>query len=233
MSQKWMIFALLPALVVGCKKSNEQPPAQDGQGFTQGQSTGYPAGEGGTGAQTGQTPVGQTPPPADAGAQPGQTPQLGSVATDPNVLQNILAGALAGGAASLGALTGGELGTIQEGIKMNAKTHAKGMQPEGQLMSAKLQQDGHAQAPLTLEAGKCYTIVGFGGMGVFDFRINLISAPPAPPQVLAQSSGNGAAPVVGSGEQCIRNPLPTPMVVNVDMHVAKGTGMVGAQAYRK
>jgi hypothetical protein len=158
-------------------------------------------------------------------------PPLGAIFSDPSTLQNILSGALAGGAATLGGVSGAEI--IQSGIKMKADTDAKGMKADGQLLTANLQQDGHAQGSMTLEPNRCYSVVGFAGFGVFRYQINVITAPPAPPQVLAQSAADGPAPTVGPNEQCIRNPHPVPMVVTVDMHVLQGQGSVGAQAYKK
>ena len=130
-------------------------------------------------------------------------------------------------------LTGGEMNQLTAGIKMKAQSDAKGMRSHGQLMSAKLAQNGHAQADLVLEPGRCYTIVGFANPGVFAYQINVLTAPPAPPQVLAQSGNNSPAPTVGPGDQCIKNPFPAPMPVKVDMHVITGQGLVGAQTYRK
>lgn len=236
-----------------CKKE-EQTPAQDPQGFQQAQPGGGPYGAGGAvgqpGAQGGAAPYGAagTAPyaaggvggqPAAVGGQPGQqpppgqVPTLGSVLSDPNSLQNIIAGALAAGAATLSPVTGGELGPIEQGIKMRVKDEAPGMVAEGQLMSARLQPGAHAEGSLTLQPGKCYTILGFGGIGVFDYQLNLITVPPMPPQVLAQSPATGVAPTIGPRDQCIRNPYPLPMTVKVDMHVIRGQGLVGAQAYKK
>jgi hypothetical protein len=222
------------ALAVGaCKKKDQGPQG----GFARGQPGGQPYA-----GSDGGPPTGAMGPDAGAPAcqpgqpcqpQPGQVPTLGSVVSDPNALQAILSGALAGAAASLGGLTGGEQAQLEQGIKMKAQTDAKGMKPEGQLMSAKLQQGGHAEASLTLEPGRCYAIVGFGNPGVFQYQINLITAPPAPPQVLAQSKADGIDPTVGPNEQCVKNPYPTALVVKVDMHVIKGQGLVGAQAYKK
>ncbi len=233
-----IVGALAAALAAtGCKK-NDTPP-QTAQGFQQGQAGpqpgqpgyGQPAGSGQP--AYGQPGYGQPAPSASAPQQPGQVPPLGAILSDPNTLQNIVAGALAGTAASLGGLTGGELGPIQAGIKNQAQTNAKGMKAEGQLFSAKLQQDGHAQGTLTLQPGACYTIIGFGGLGIFQYQVNLITEPPLPPQVLAQSAADGPAPVVGANDQCVKNPYPLPLQVKIDMHVIKGQGMVGAQAYRK
>ena len=160
-------------------------------------------------------------------------PPLGAVASDPGALQAIIAGALAGASASIGALAGGEVAVLEHGIRMKAETDAPGMKPEGPLLSAKLAAGGHAQGTLVLSPGRCYTVVGFGAPGVFDFEINLITAPPLPPQVVAQSGRGRADPTLGRGDQCIRNPLPAPMPVKVDLHLLRGQGLVGAQAFVK
>ncbi len=158
---------------------------------------------------------------------------LGAVLADPAAMQMILAGALAGGAAALGALAGGEQAPIEQGIRMLAKDQAKGMLPEGELMSARLVTDGHAEGSLTMHPGSCYTIIGFGGLGALDFQINLVAAPPVPPQILAQSSAGSVTPVVGPNERCVRSPFPLPLVVRIDMHLLRGQGMVGAQVYER
>lgn len=175
---------------------------------------------------------GQAPAPGQR-HQPGQVPPLGAILSDPNALQNIIAGALSGSEASLSALTGGEAAALEQGIKMTAQSQARGMRAEGQVLSAKLAPGGHAEATVALRPGACYTVIGFGGPGVFQYQINLITAPPLPPQVLAQSDADGNDPSVGPNEQCLRNPYPLPMQVKVDMHVVKGQGLVGAQLYRK
>lgn len=235
------------ALGSGCGKKEEAPPPQAAN-TPYGQPAPYgPAANGqslyGQPAQNGQ-PYGQPPPaqPAPYGQAPssgqtepapGQVAPIGSVFGDPATLQNIIAGALAGGAAALGAATGGELGPIEQGIKAQASTQAKGMRAEGQLMSAHLQPDGHASGSLTLQPGSCYSVVGFGGIGVLDYQLSVVTAPPVPPQVLAQSPAGGVAPIIGPNEQCIRSSYPLPLVVNVDMHVLRGQGLVGAQVYKK
>jgi hypothetical protein len=167
------------------------------------------------------------------GQQPGQVAPLGAIMSDPSALQNIIAGALSGTSASLAALTGGEQALLEQGIRMSASTLAKAMKPEGQMLSAKLSPGGHAEATVALRPGSCYTVIGFGAPGIFQYQINLITAPPLPPQVLAQSDADGNDPAVGPNEQCLKNPYPLPMQLKVDMHVVKGQGLVGAQLYRK
>jgi hypothetical protein len=225
------IGALSLALVTGCGKSAEPQPPQSAE--PPGQANGAP---GAHGAQpyAGAAPVASVQSAAlSSRPPPGQMAPLGVLVSDPATLQNILAGALAGGAAKLGGLVGGEQAVLEQGINAQAETQAKGMVPEGQLMTARLSADGHAQTPITLQPGSCYTIVGFGGPGAVDFQINLVTAPPVPPQVLAQSAAGSVTPVIGPNEQCVRNPYPLPLVVKVDMHLLSGQALVSARVFKR
>lgn len=225
------IGALSLALVAGCGKSGETEPPHSAE--PPGQSYGapgpyaasaYPVAAPAASVQTGGSSLRQPP---------GQMAPLGTVLADPAAMQNILAGALAGGSAMLGALVGGEQAPLEQGIKMQAETLALGTVPEGQLMTARLSADGHAEASITLQPGSCYTVIGFGGPGAFDYQINLVTAPPAPPQILAQSAAGSVAPVVGPNQQCVRSPYPLPLVVKVDMHLLRGQALVGARVFKK
>ena len=133
----------------------------------------------------------------------------------------------------LGASAGGDVAALESGIKLKAQTDAPGMKPDGDLMSARLQGGGHADGTVTLQPNACYTIIGFGSPGVFDYQINLMTAPPMPPQILAQSPAGGGNPTLGPGDQCVRNPYAVPMVIKVDMHLIRGQGLVGARVYKK
>jgi hypothetical protein len=218
--------SLLASTLTACSKESEERPPQTGQ-YVPSNSMGN-GGQQGYAGQGGQGYAGQ----ATAAAGAAGAGQLGPVTGDPTALQNLIAGALAGGVAALSGMTGGELGPIQAGINNKAKTAAVGMKPDGQLLSAKLAPGGHAEGTFTLQPGSCYTVIGFGGFGVFEYQLNLLSAPPLPPQVLAQSNV-GVDPVVGAGDQCIRNPTPAPMTVKIDMNILRGQGLVGAQVYKK
>lgn len=228
---------LLTMLGLSCSKEGEQPPpnslqfsastGQGGQGNQQmvPQAAGQPS-YGELSQQGGQANTA-------VGGQPNAVNPIGAILSNPQMLQQIVTGALAAGAAQMGGVTGGELGPIEAGIKMKAQQVAKGMKPVGPLMSARVSQGEHAQSPLQLEAGVCYAIVGFGGSGVFKYQINVLTAVVAgvQPQVVAQSPDTASDPVVGGPSSCIRTMIP--MAVNVDMYVPMGQGMVGAQVYRK
>jgi len=231
----------LSFVLAACGKSADTPPAapaqpSSGYGQPYGQSNspgatpyGQPASSSGANAQLAS--YGYGPAPAQPASASGQMAPLGAVFADPATLQSILAGALAGGTAALGALTGGQQAPIEQGIEMQASSQAKGMRPEGQLLSATLSADGHAEGSLTMQPGNCYTVIGFGAPGVFDYQISVTTTAPMPPQILAQSAATGGAPVVGANDQCVRNPYPLPFVVKIDLHLLRGQGMVGARVY--
>jgi hypothetical protein len=216
-------------LLAACGSSSS--PASNAPVYQAGQPGGQGYG-GGAPPASPQAPSASQTSPSQDGGQTG-VPALGAIMGDENTLENLISGALAGSAATMGSLLGGEIVPLQEGIKMRAPAEAKGMKPTGELMSARLGTDGHAQARLSLAPGRCYTIVGFGGPGVFVFQINLMTSPPLAPQVLAQSAADGPHPTVGANDACIKHNYPLPMQVQVDMHVARGQGMVAAQAYAK
>lgn len=158
---------------------------------------------------------------------------LGTIFGDPRTLENIVTGTLAASAVVLAPLAGGENKPLEEGIRLRAGSQAPGMTPQGALMTARLSAGGHAATLVKLDAGACYTIVGFGGPGVVAYQINVLTAPPLPPQVLAQSAADAPHPIVGSGAQCLRHPYPLPMQVRIDLHVVRGQGLVAARAYKK
>jgi hypothetical protein len=239
-------FALalgLSFVLAACGKSADTPPAapaqpSSGYGQPYGQSNssgaapyGQPASSSAAFAQPASYGYGQAP--AQPASASGQIAPLGALFADPATLQSILAGALAGGAAALGALSGGLQAPIEQGIETQASSQAKGMRPEGQLLSATLAPDGHAEGSLTLQPGSCYAVIGFGAPGAVDYQISVTTTAPMPPQILAQSGATGAAPVVGANDQCVRSPFPLPFVVKIDLHLLRGQGMVGAQVYVK
>jgi hypothetical protein len=234
------VAIVLTLLGISCSKEGEQAPPNslkfDGSigqgGQTGGQVVPQAAGQPSYGELSQQG--GQTGQPNSAAAgQPNAVNPIGAILSNPQMLQQIVTGALAAGAAQMGGVTGGELGPIEAGIKMKAPQVAKGMKPVGPLMSARISQGQHAQSPLQLEAGVCYAIIGFGGSGVFKYQINVLTAvvAGAQPQVVAQSPDTASDPVVGGPSSCIRTMIP--MAVNVDMYVPMGQGMVGAQVYKK
>src|SRR5689334_6165395 len=111
-------LAVLGSFFSACGGSKEEtPPPQTAQGpYGQPPPGGQPYGQPPPGGQPyGQQQLYGQQPPAGAPSNqappaPGQMAPLGNVMADPTTIQNILAGALSGSAAALGAMTGGEQG---------------------------------------------------------------------------------------------------------------------------
>lgn len=116
-----------------------------------------------------------------------------------------------------------------------ATTDAPGMQPAGSTFAASFKAGQTLEAPLTVQPGRCYTILAAGAPTVQQIEITLtVVMPqlPIPPAVLAQGSGTQSAALGGKGS-CFRNPMPLAMPATVIVKVTSGAGVVGVQVYGK
>ena len=93
-------------------------------------------------------------------------------------------------------------------------------------MATQLQRSSWLRVPATRSSVSA-------GPGVLGYEINILTAPPLPPQVLAQGTRGVPHPTVGANDQCIRHPYPLPMRIKIDLHLVRGQGMVAVRAYRK
>jgi hypothetical protein len=262
-AKRWLLVALGAAAVVpfgvACGGSSNPPPntattASAGM-VAQGQPPpGYPGAPppGYPGAQPGYPaaqPTGGYPPPqqpgypAPAQAQPGypaqpapagsQTPPGPLAPTDPNSLQGILQGlgtALQGTVVPGGAL-GGDVTDL--GLKAYALKVAPGMQPDGDELKQNLTQGQHAVMMVTMQAGKCYTIVGFSAPGaVKDVDLNLL-APPLYMTLAGQDLTHNNTPAIGASPSAMCPVIAFPLQYKLDVVARDGAGMVAVQMYSK
>jgi hypothetical protein len=105
------------------------------------------------------------------------------------------------------------------------------MIPSGVPLLAELSESQHAVGRWTLSPANCYAIVTAASDQVTSMQINVIAAPPRPPQLLAQSE-IGAKPSLGSGE-CLSSRSSLPLEILVDIYLIRGHGTVALQLYRK
>ncbi len=194
---------------------------------------------------TASSSTASSPPPLpaggpDAGTTAAAAPDAGALAalstiltTDPNVLNPLLQAAQNAAAALMqnpGAVPGDP---IEAGIKASAAAHAKGMQPDGQIAKADLKEGDHASMMVTLQAGKCYAIVGFAGKGsVHDLDLRLL-APPFYNMLSGEDTTDDHTPVIGKDPTPMCPLLTSPMPYKVDIHAQKGAGKVGVLLYSK
>jgi hypothetical protein len=173
-------------------------------------------------------------PPAPASPAPfGPAPQAPAVAADAAApdLSVLVSGALAQGAAILGAM-GAAAGSdpVDNGVKSLAAQQAPGMKAAGPVTKLTLAPGAHGAASVTLNPGKCYTIVAFGNLGVQTLAIRLGFPAPLP---AVEGVSNGPTAVIGVKEQCIRSPLPAAVTLSLDVEMKLGQGQVGVQTYSK
>jgi hypothetical protein len=197
------------------------PPANPGQPV-------YP----GT-APPGYPPPGQALPPGQVQPAPSGSAAPPLAPTDPNSLQGILQGiqnAMQGQTVPGG---GAGIDLTDVGLKAHAMRVAPGMQPEGDELKQNLQQGQHAVMMVTLQAGKCYTLVGFSAPGaVADLDLNLL-APPLYMTLAGQDLTHNNTPVIGAhpGQMC--PVIAFPLQYKLDVVANKGSGIVAVQLFSK
>lgn len=187
----------------------QQPPPQ-----------GYPQ------PQPGYPPP-QQPAPA-ASAAPGPL-----APTDPGSLQGILAGLQAAIPGQLAAPGGLTADPVEAGLKLLAVKDAPGMQPEGQELKQTLNEGQHAVMMVTLQAGKCYAIIGFSPIGaVKDLDLNLM-APPLYMTLAGQDMTHNNTPGIGAAPSPMCPVIMFPLQYKLDVFARVGSGPVVVQLYSK
>lgn len=214
---------------------NQPPPGYPGY---PGAQPGYPGAQPGYPAQPqpagypGQPQPGYPGQPQPTAAPTGSTPAP-LAPTDPNSLQGILQGLQS---ALQGSVTpgGGPAGDITAaGLQAFALRAAPGMQQEQGVMEQSMQQGQHAVVMYTLQAGKCYTIVGFSAPGaVQDVDLNLL-APPLYMTLAGQDLSHNNTPTIGGGSQPMCPVIAFPLQYKLDVYARQGSGAVAVALYSK
>jgi len=206
------------------------------QGYPQ-QQQGYPQQQQGYPQQQPGYPQQQPTQPGQPGAQPGGAPAapLGSVVTtDPNALAQLFAQAAQAGQAVLqnpGAVAGDPVDACLTAAQLK---HAQGEAAEGQVAKGQLQEGGqHLSFMVTMQPGKCYTIIGCSPLGqVKNLDLNVL-APPFYNVMAGQDTTDNNMPVVGSTPHPMCPVIPLPLQYKVDIAARTGSGNVGVQVYSK
>lgn len=122
-------------------------------------------------------------------------------------------------------------------LKPRAATEAKGMKEDGAPIAGQVQEGGTIDRDISLQPGKCYTILG-QGMGVTQLDMTLAFKPPMPglpPVVLAQSAttGDKSSIAPGGATKCYKTIGPIVVPATLSLKATKGSGAAGAQVYVK
>jgi hypothetical protein len=107
------------------------------------------------------------------------------------------------------------------------------MQPEGQELKQTLNEGQHTVMMLTLQAGKCYSILGFSPLGaVKDLDLNLL-APPLYMTLAGQDMTHNNSPGIGAAPNAICPVVPFPLQYKLDVFARVGSGPIVVQLYSK
>lgn len=134
-----------------------------------------------------------------------------------------------------GAAAGGWFGAAADpaalAVQAEALKAAPGMAPEGEMARGQLQEGGHLGFLVTMQPGRCYTIIGHGA-GLQELDLTLL-APPFYTMMAGQDGMSGATAIIGKGKGAMCPALPVAVPYKVDAVARKGAGSVAVQVYSK
>lgn len=117
-------------------------------------------------------------------------------------------------------------------LQVLAGRDAQGMSPDGPAFAGQFQQGQTLEQVVTVQAGRCYTVVAAGvGITQLDIVVNTSAPPPIPAVPVAQSNTQGPNATVGGGGNCMRSPIPTQF--KVVLKATSGAGLAVAQVFSK
>jgi hypothetical protein len=123
---------------------------------------------------------------------------------------------------------------LTPGIQMLAASEAPGMSPEGQAFAGQFSAGQTLEQPLTIQAGKCYTVVAASAGAIQQLDVQLVlQQAPMPAMVLAQGTGSSTATLGGRSAGCFHNSLPVGGPGKVILKATQGSGLAGAQIFIK
>lgn len=116
-----------------------------------------------------------------------------------------------------------------------AATEAPGAKPLGAASAGMFQAGQQLETVVTMQPGKCYTVIGVGLPAVSEVNIQLVAATPVPGMnpVLAQDQSTGPQAVLGKAPNCYKWAFPLPGNAKVLTSVAAGQGVALVQVYEK
>jgi len=119
-------------------------------------------------------------------------------------------------------------------IQLLAASEAQGMTADGQAFAGQFQEGQTLEQALTIQAGKCYTVLATSAGTISQLDITLVlEQSPLPAVVLAQGSGATAATIGGKSSGCFKNSLPVGGPGKVVLKATRGGGIAGAQVFSK
>ncbi len=149
--------------------------------------------------------------------------------TDSGQIGKIFDAASSAPAATLKADGAAGSDVLAKGIRDVAKKLPAGMQPDGPLAMGTVKEKQHLQTDVTLQPGKCYSVVGFSKK-VKDLDLYLL----LPPGILSgQDLTDDSKPIIGGPPQPMCPVSSTAVTYKLDIFADQGAGDVAVQLYSK
>jgi hypothetical protein len=171
---------------------------------------------------------------APIGSAPASAAPSGSASAAPSGSASAAASASASASAAAAALAGPALdAAIDLAMAADAPKDAPAMAAEGQPGRATLAEGGHTSLIVTLQPGRCYTVIAMSApLQVAELGVTLYALP------LNMEAGRSAATdknpaVLGKGKTPTCPISPIPMPYKVDVVAKKGAGRVSVQLFSK
>jgi len=166
-------------------------------------------------------------PAASTDSSPSPLAQV--LTTDTGQIQKIFDAASAAPAATLkpDGAKGGD--PLAKGVRDAAKKLPAGMQPDGPLAMGAVKEKQHLQTDVTLQPGKCYSIVGYSKK-VKDLDLYLL----LPPGILSgQDLSDDNKPIIGGPPQPMCPVSQSAITYKLDIFADQGAGDVAVQLFSK
>lgn len=166
---------------------------------------------------------------AAASTDSAPSPLAQVLTTDSGQIQKIYDAASSAPAATLkpDGAKGGD--TLAKGVRDVAKKLPAGMQPDGPLAMGNVKEKQHLQTDVTMQPGKCYSIVGYSKK-VKDLDLYLM----LPPGILSgQDLTDDNRPIIGGNPQPMCPVSQTAVTYKLDIFADQGAGDVAVQLFSK
>lgn len=123
--------------------------------------------------------------------------------------------------------------TIDLAVQALAKTVAPGMEMEGQPGRATLAPNEHFNMLVTMQPGRCYTILGMSPAGQVTQLDLRLFAPPLYNIEAGRATNQKSQPIIGKGKAALCPALPLAIPYKVDAAAVKGAGRIGVFVFSK
>jgi hypothetical protein len=123
---------------------------------------------------------------------------------------------------------------LAESIQERAKKEARGMKPEGELVSGMVQASGHIEQAFMINPQKCYGVIAEGGPGVTEVDVQIMAKPmptvPLPGPLIAVDQMQGAKAAI---TPCWKNIFPVALPATAIAKATQGAGALALRVYVK